>query len=123
MSLCLPRLKKSQISGDLNCLPKMLASCSFANIFFQPPAFLMIGITGLETVDSWISILFSFMYTVALTGNCLILLAVRRTPSLHKPMYYFLSMLALIDMGLTLATMPTTLCSGLTISSSASMPV
>ena len=110
MSLCLPRLKKSQISGDLNCLPKMLASCSFANIFFfQPPAFLMIGITGLETVDGWISILFSFMYTVALTGNCLILLAVRRTPSLHQPMYYFLSMLALTDMGLTLATMPTTL--------------
>ena len=110
MSLCLPRLKKSQISGDLNCLPKMLASCSFANIFFfQPPAFLMIGITGLETVDGWISILFSFMYTVALTGNCLILLALRRTPSLHQPMYYFLSMLAFTDVGLTLATMPTTL--------------
>ncbi|XP_010840231.1 PREDICTED: olfactory receptor 51I2-like [Bison bison bison] len=110
MSLCLPRLKKSQISGDLNCLPKMLASWSFANIFFfQPPAFLMIGITGLETVHGWISILFSSMYTVALTGNCLILLAVRRTPSLHQPMYYFLSMLALTDMGLTLATMPTML--------------
>ena len=110
MSLCLPRLKKSQISGDLNCLPKMLASCSFANIFFfQPPAFLMIGITGLETVDGWISILFSSMYTTALTENSLILLTVRKTPSLHQPMYYFLSMLALTNVGLTLATMPTTL--------------
>uniref|UniRef100_A0A2K5HBT7 G-protein coupled receptors family 1 profile domain-containing protein n=1 Tax=Colobus angolensis palliatus TaxID=336983 RepID=A0A2K5HBT7_COLAP len=49
------------------------------------------------------------MYTVALTGNCLILLAVKRTPSLHQPVYYFLSMLALTDAGLTLSTMPTTL--------------
>ena len=110
MSLCLPRLKSSQISVDLNCLPKMLASWSFASIsFFQSPAFLMIGIPGLEAIHGWISIPFSSMYTVALAGNCLILLAVRRTPSLHQPMYYFLSMLALTDVGLTLATMPTTL--------------
>ena len=88
----------------------MLPSWSFANIcFFQPPAFLMIGIPGLEAIHGWISIPFSSMYTAALTGNCLILLAVRRTPSLHQPMYYFLSMLALTDVGLTLATMPITL--------------
>ena len=88
----------------------MFPSWSFANIsFFQPPAFLMIGIPGLEAIHDWISIPFSSMYTAALTGNCLILLAVRRTPSLHQPMYYFLSMLALTDMGLTVATMPTTL--------------
>lgn len=49
------------------------------------------------------------MYTVALTGNCLILLAVRRTHSLHQPMYYFLSMLALSDVGLSLSTLPSTL--------------
>ena len=88
----------------------MLSSWSFANIsFFQPHAFLMIGILGLEAVHGWISILFSSMYTAALTGNSLILLTVRKTPSLHQPMYYFLSMLALTDVGLTLATMPTTL--------------
>ncbi|KAJ1075264.1 hypothetical protein K5549_006626 [Capra hircus] len=88
----------------------MIPSQSFDNIsFFQPPAFLMIGIPGLEAIHGWISIPFSSMYTVALAGNCLILLAVRRTPSLHQPMYYFLSMLALTDVGLTLATMPTTL--------------
>ncbi|KAM5315884.1 olfactory receptor 51I2-like [Glossophaga mutica] len=88
----------------------MLPSQSYVNIsFFQPPAFLMIGIPGLEAVHGWISIPFSCMYTAALTGNCLILLAVRRTPSLHQPMYYFLSMLALTDVGLTLSTLPTTL--------------
>ncbi|XP_036991658.2 olfactory receptor 51I2 [Artibeus jamaicensis] len=88
----------------------MLPSQSYVNTsFFQPPAFLMIGIPGLEAFHGWISIPFSCMYTAALTGNCLILLAVRRTPSLHQPMYYFLSMLALTDVGLTLSTLPTTL--------------
>ncbi|XP_047609862.1 olfactory receptor 51I2-like [Phacochoerus africanus] len=88
----------------------MLSSQSLANTsFFQPPAFLLMGIPGMEAAHGWISIPFSSMYTVALTGNGLILLAVRRTPSLRQPMYYFLSMLALTDVGLTLSTMPTTL--------------
>ncbi|ELW71794.1 Olfactory receptor 51F1 [Tupaia chinensis] len=88
----------------------MLPPKAYINIsFFQPPAFLLIGIPGLEAAHGWISIPFSSMYTVALTGNCLILLAIRRTPSLHQPMYYFLSMLALTDVGLTLSTLPTTL--------------
>ncbi|ERE78667.1 olfactory receptor 51I2-like protein [Cricetulus griseus] len=88
----------------------MFPSQSYINIsFFQPQSFLMTGIPGLETVRGWISIPFSSMYTMALTGNCLILLAVKRTHSLHQPMYYFLCMLALSDVGLTLSTMPSTL--------------
>ena len=88
----------------------MISSKAFVNItFFQPQSFLMTGIPGLEFAHGWISIPFSSMYTVALTGNCLILLAVRRTHSLHQPMYYFLSMLALSDVGLSLSTLPSTL--------------
>ncbi|XP_052033133.1 olfactory receptor 51I2-like [Apodemus sylvaticus] len=88
----------------------MISSQAFVNIsFFQPQSFLMTGIPGLEAVHGWISIPFFFIYTVALTGNCLILLAVRRTHSLHQPMYYFLSMLALSDVGLSLSTLPSTL--------------
>lgn len=88
----------------------MLSSPSVVNIsFFQPPAFLMIGIPGMEAAHGWISIPFSSMYMMALTGNCLILQAIRKTPNLHQPMYYFLSMLALTDVGLTLSTLPTTL--------------
>ncbi|XP_005368923.1 olfactory receptor 51I2-like, partial [Microtus ochrogaster] len=82
----------------------------FINIsFFQPQSFLMTGIPGLEAAHGWISIPFSSMYAVALTGNCLILLAVKRTHSLHQPMYYFLSVLALCDVGLSLSTLPSTL--------------
>ncbi|XP_038202897.1 olfactory receptor 51I2-like [Arvicola amphibius] len=88
----------------------MLPSQPFINIsFFQPQSFLMTGIPGLEAAHGWISIPFSSMYTVALTGNCLILLAVKRTHSLHQPMYYFLSMLALSDVGLSFSTLPSTL--------------
>uniref|UniRef100_A0A286XM58 Olfactory receptor n=1 Tax=Cavia porcellus TaxID=10141 RepID=A0A286XM58_CAVPO len=88
----------------------MVHTQSYINIsFFQPPAFLLVGLPGLEAFHCWISIPFLSMYTVALTGNCLIILAVKRTPNLHQPMYYFLSMLALSDVGLTLSTLPTTL--------------
>ncbi|XP_036599761.1 olfactory receptor 51G2-like [Trichosurus vulpecula] len=88
----------------------MLLSQSHENIsFFQPSAFLLIGIPGLEAMHGWISIPFCSMYTLALMGNCLILLAVRKTPTLHQPMYYFLSMLSLTDLGLTLCTLPTTM--------------
>ncbi|EPY89259.1 olfactory receptor 51I2 [Camelus ferus] len=108
--ILLPRLKRSHLSADLIRIPRMLPSQSFINIsLFRPPDFLIIGIPGLEAIHGWISIPFSSIYTAALTGNGLILLAVRRTPSLHQPMYYFLSMLALTDVGLTLSTMPTTL--------------
>ena len=62
----------------------MIPSQSFDNTsFFQPPAFLMIGIPGLEAIHGWLSIPFSSMYTTALTGNSLILLTLRKTPSLH----------------------------------------
>ncbi|XP_012920384.1 olfactory receptor 51I2-like [Heterocephalus glaber] len=103
-------IEEITFSRALSCFPRRVPPQSHTNIsFFQPPDFLLIGIPGLEAGHSWISIPFSSMYTVALTGNCLIVLAVRKTPSLHQPMYYFLSMLALSDVGLTLSTLPTTL--------------
>ncbi|KAM3678696.1 olfactory receptor 51E2-like [Ammospiza maritima maritima] len=67
------------------------------------------GIPGLEALHPWISIPFCALYLSALLGNCVILFIIRRTPSLHEPMYYFLCMLALTDLGLALCTLPTTL--------------
>ena len=65
-------IEKVTISGVLIWSLRMFPSWSFANIsFFQPHAFLMIGIPGLEAIHGWISILFFSMYTAALTGNCL----------------------------------------------------
>ncbi|XP_044842385.1 olfactory receptor 51G2-like [Mauremys mutica] len=75
----------------------------------QSAVFLLTGIPGLEDVPFWISILFCLMYVISILGNSVILFIVKTDPSLHEPMYIFLSMLAITDLGLSIATMPTIL--------------
>ncbi|KAM9170922.1 olfactory receptor 51A4-like [Pangshura tecta] len=57
----------------------------------------------------WISIPFCFIYVISIVGNSVILFIVKTDPSLHQPMYIFLSMLAITDLGISIATMPTIL--------------
>ncbi|XP_001372828.3 olfactory receptor 51A7-like [Monodelphis domestica] len=75
----------------------------------QISTFLLIGIPGLEHVHIWISIPICLIYIIATIGNCIILLLIKTESSLHEPMYYFLSMLAISDLGLTLSSLPTML--------------
>ncbi|XP_004447336.2 olfactory receptor 51A4-like [Dasypus novemcinctus] len=71
--------------------------------------FFLIGIPGMEHAHIWISMPICLMYLVAMVGNCTILFFIRTEPSLHEPMYYFLSMLALSGLGLSLSSLPTML--------------
>uniref|UniRef100_A0A8C3XLC7 Olfactory receptor n=1 Tax=Chelydra serpentina TaxID=8475 RepID=A0A8C3XLC7_CHESE len=71
--------------------------------------FLLTGIPGQEYVHLWISIPFCLMYVISIVGNSVILFIIKTDPTLHEPMYIFLSMLAITDLGLLLSTMPTTL--------------
>ncbi|XP_005380120.1 PREDICTED: olfactory receptor 51A4-like [Chinchilla lanigera] len=71
--------------------------------------FYLVGIPGMESANIWISIPICLMYTVAILGNCTILFFITTEPSLHEPMYYFLSMLAFSDLGLSLSSLPTML--------------
>ncbi|XP_041522893.1 olfactory receptor 51F2-like [Microtus oregoni] len=71
--------------------------------------FLLTGVPELEAYHTWISIPFCFLYTTALSGNSLILFAIITQPSLHEPMYYFLSMLSTADLGLSVSTLATML--------------
>uniref|UniRef100_A0A8C3RWU7 Olfactory receptor n=1 Tax=Chelydra serpentina TaxID=8475 RepID=A0A8C3RWU7_CHESE len=76
----------------------------------QPwPVFLLTGIPGQEDVYLWISVPFCLMYVISIVGNSIILFIIKTDASLHEPMYIFLSMLAMTDLGLSLSTMPTIL--------------
>ncbi|CAM4376566.1 olfactory receptor 51G2-like [Lepidochelys kempii] len=71
--------------------------------------FLLTGIPGQEDAHLWISIPFCFIYVFSILGNSTILFIIKIDPSLHEPMYIFLSMLAVTDLGLSISTIPTIL--------------
>ncbi|XP_074850385.1 olfactory receptor 51G2-like [Carettochelys insculpta] len=76
---------------------------------FESEVFLLTGIPGQEHIDLWIAIFFCIIYAVSIIGNSLIVFIIKTHESLHEPMYIFLSMLALTDLGLSITTMLTTL--------------
>ncbi|XP_074840229.1 olfactory receptor 52E2-like [Carettochelys insculpta] len=85
-------------------------SDSNTTYFTNPSTFILLGIPGLETAHFWICIPFCAMYVIAFLGNFTILYIVQREASLHEPMYYFLCMLAAIDLVLCTAILPKALC-------------
>ncbi|XP_039372840.1 olfactory receptor 51G2-like [Mauremys reevesii] len=76
---------------------------------FNSAVFLLTGTPGQEGVHLWISIPFCLIYVISIVGNSVILFIIKTDPTLHEPMYIFLSMLAVTDLGLSISTMPTTL--------------
>ncbi|XP_049636328.1 olfactory receptor 52H1-like [Suncus etruscus] len=73
---------------------------------YNPETFILLGIPGLEKFHMWIGIPFFFTYLVAVVGNCILLYLITVERSLHEPMFFFLSMLAMTDLILSTAGVP-----------------
>ena len=66
--------------------------------------FFLQGISGSPEQQQLFFGIFLCMYLVTLMGNVLIILAIGSDPHLHTPMYFFLTNLSFVDMGLTSST-------------------
>lgn len=73
---------------------------------FHPAVFVLVGIPGLEAYHIWLSIPLCLMYVTAVLGNSILVVVIITEHSLHEPMYFFLSMLAITDILLSTTTIP-----------------
>lgn len=68
--------------------------------------FILMDFPGLEFAHCWTAIPICSIYVFSLLGNLTIIYIVKSVSSLHTPMYLFLSMLSVADLGLSASTLP-----------------
>ena len=94
---------------ELGLVPSWSAMVLFNLSGDNPGPFILVGIPGLEQAHVWIGIPFCIIYIVAIVGNCILLYLILVERSLHEPMFFFISMLAMTDLTLSTAGIPKTL--------------
>ncbi|XP_003421515.1 olfactory receptor 51G2-like [Loxodonta africana] len=68
--------------------------------------FILMDLPGLESAHCWTAIPICSIYVLSVLGNITVMYIVKSVPSLHTPMYLFLSMLSMADLGLSASTLP-----------------
>ncbi|XP_036856858.2 LOW QUALITY PROTEIN: olfactory receptor 56B2-like [Manis javanica] len=72
----------------------------------QVSEFLLMGFPSIHEWQHWLSLPLALLYLLALAANIIILMTINQEAALHQPMYYFLGVLAVVDMGLATTIMP-----------------
>ncbi|XP_019334311.2 putative olfactory receptor 2B8 [Alligator mississippiensis] len=68
--------------------------------------FILLGLSDKPYLEKLLFVVFLITYIVTLLGNLAIIVVSRLDPSLHTPMYFFLSNLSLLDICYTTSTVP-----------------
>ncbi|XP_038619689.1 olfactory receptor 56B1-like [Tachyglossus aculeatus] len=85
----------------------MFMSTSTTNgSILQVTEFILMGFPGIHSWQHWLSLPLALLYLSALLANAMILLTIWQETALRQPMFYFLAVLALVDMGLSTTIMP-----------------
>ncbi|XP_007939200.1 olfactory receptor 52I2-like [Orycteropus afer afer] len=93
----------------------MMLRLHYNHTMESPANFFLMGIPGLQSSHLWLAILLSAMYTIALLGNILIMMVIWRDSTLQEPMYWFLCVLAAMDIVMASSVVPkmvSIFCSG-----------
>lgn len=68
--------------------------------------FIIVGFPGAKKLQIVYFITFLLIYLLTILGNIVLLVTLKTEPSLHTPMYFFLSNLAVLEIGYTTVTLP-----------------
>ncbi|KAM9031510.1 olfactory receptor 56B1-like [Sarcophilus harrisii] len=78
----------------------------FNGSHFQVKEFILMGIPGIHSWQHWLSLPLAVLYFSSISANLLIFITIWKEPKLHQPMYQFLSVLSIVDIGLATTIMP-----------------
>ncbi|KAF3830063.1 hypothetical protein GH733_001488, partial [Mirounga leonina] len=72
---------------------------NFGTNISSTTSFTLTGFPEMEGLQHWLATLFLLLYAISILGNILILFIIKEEQSLQQPMYYFLYLLSVNDLG------------------------
>ncbi|XP_040188784.1 olfactory receptor 5V1-like [Rana temporaria] len=72
----------------------------------SPERFILLGLSNIPSLQTLCILVFPLMYMITLSGNLLLIIAVRINLKLQTPMYFFLCNISFIDIGFSSTIVP-----------------